>query len=249
MDNYDGSRNYIKINSDSESKRSDKLLWTGDSAFCGCGHHVEYHNTRVLLASVWTKNPKDILYNCRELTKVKNVHVTDSHHIERWHKVTTIAETSISNTFNEGTGFWRNVLGVNPIPYDTANVFNNPEGGQPLLRWSNPLEGQTLGLKDRPMTDEEFGELKRQNKFQHGIAIIPGKIWHRKECENIFLYVIDIDTAKLMKAFLTTEDGRQLSLRVFCEGLDNRTTRRQFMQISPNRLLKKATKEYVCKRV
>ncbi len=126
--------------------------------------------------------------------------------------MTVIAETSNSNTFNDEADFWRKDIGVNTIPYDTANVFKNPGGGKPLIKWSAPLEGQKLGLKDRALSNEEFDELKKNNKFKYGIAIIPGKIWHREECKSYFLYVIDIDNAKAMKAFLTTESGEYKSL-------------------------------------
>ncbi len=123
----------------------------------------------------------------------------------------------IQNIFNGEADFWRNDIGVNTIPYDTANVFKSPKGGKPLIKWSTPVEGQKLGLKDRPMSNEEFDELKKNNKFRYGIAIMPGKIHHREECKNCFLYVIDIDDAKAMKAFLTAEDGHQLSLEYFAD--------------------------------
>lgn len=121
------------------------------------------------------------------------------------------------NIFNEGADYWRKHLGVNTIPYDTANTFKNPNGGQPLIKWVNPLGGQTLGFVDRAMTDAEFDKLKRENKFQHGIAIMFGKVLHRKGFEDKFVFGIDIDGPEAMRAFLTTEDGRHVSLDYFAK--------------------------------
>jgi hypothetical protein len=29
---------------------SDNILWTGESVFCQCGHHIEFHHTKMLLS-------------------------------------------------------------------------------------------------------------------------------------------------------------------------------------------------------
>ena len=119
------------------------------------------------------------------------------------------------NIFNEEARYLRTHLRVNAIPYDTANVLKNPNGGQPLIKWVNPMEGQTLGLIHRAQTDAEFENLIKENKFRHGIAIQFGKAFPKESCEDVFVYGIDIDGPKAMKAFLTREDGSQISLEYF----------------------------------
>ena len=39
------------------------LLWTGESVFCRCGHHVEYHQTKTPLYTL-TKLSNDRVYCC-----------------------------------------------------------------------------------------------------------------------------------------------------------------------------------------
>ena len=42
---------------------SDNLLWTGESVFCHCGHHVEYHQTKTPLYTLYELS-NDRIYCC-----------------------------------------------------------------------------------------------------------------------------------------------------------------------------------------
>lgn len=34
-------------------KDNNNLLWSGESVFCECGHHIEYHKTGIAYAVFW----------------------------------------------------------------------------------------------------------------------------------------------------------------------------------------------------
>jgi hypothetical protein len=64
----------------------DSYLWTGESVFCKCGHHVEYHRTDVRMMSVFGeseiyrhccfkhKEDQDQDCKCKEFTPYKLNH-------------------------------------------------------------------------------------------------------------------------------------------------------------------------------
>ena len=44
---------------------SDNLLWTGESVFCRCGHHIEYHQTKTPLYTLCVfESSNDRIYCC-----------------------------------------------------------------------------------------------------------------------------------------------------------------------------------------
>jgi hypothetical protein len=45
------------------SDNDDDYLWSGESVFCKCGHHVEYHYTNARILSVFGDN--EIYRHCR----------------------------------------------------------------------------------------------------------------------------------------------------------------------------------------
>ena len=32
---------------------NDNLLWTGETVFCQCGHHIEFHKTKTPMYTLW----------------------------------------------------------------------------------------------------------------------------------------------------------------------------------------------------
>jgi P4 family phage/plasmid primase-like protien len=99
---------------------------------------------------------------------------------------------------NEGADFWFNDTGVNPIPSDTQNK-------KPLILWKNH--------EDFPLSKETFEQLKRDGKFEQGIAIIPGKIW-RGKYKGKYLIAIDIDNGKGLNTFLN-RNGKETTIKEF----------------------------------
>jgi len=75
-------------------------LWTGESVFCKCGHHVEYHKTDVRIKSVFGKGElythclfkrkdeegQDQYCRCKEFTPYKKIDpaAVDEYMIEGW---------------------------------------------------------------------------------------------------------------------------------------------------------------------
>jgi hypothetical protein len=86
-----------------------------------------------------------------------------------------------SQTFpiNESADFWRYDIGVNVVPADTVNK-------KPLVAWSE--------WQDKPIPEELHKQWKEQNGFSKGIAIIPGRVWHRPDKQGLYFTFLDADT-------------------------------------------------------
>lgn len=91
-----------------------------------------------------------------------------------------------TNHINELADFWFYTIGVNVIYGDSKNK-------RPLVRWKK--------YQSRTVSVEEFEQWKKENQFQHGLFIIPGKVW-RGEHQDKYLVVIDCDQEKGMKKLL-----------------------------------------------
>jgi hypothetical protein len=58
----------------------DEFLWSGESVFCKCGHHVEFHKTDYRILSVFGDNvpythcrfKQDEECKCKEFTPYRN---------------------------------------------------------------------------------------------------------------------------------------------------------------------------------
>ena len=97
--------------------------------------------------------------------------------------------------YNGWADFWRN-NSVNVIPANTAEKKTNTEWGP----WQN-----------KPIPQELHDSWKHNHKFGNGLAIIPGKIWHRPDKLGQFLVVIDADTTKAIEE-LCTRNGKTISV-------------------------------------
>src|SRR5690242_13850165 len=89
--------------------------------------------------------------------------------------------TSQTYSINESADFWRYDIGVNVIPADTTNK-------RPLVAWSE--------WQDRSIPEELHNAWKGQGTFSKGIAILPGKVWHRQAKKDLYFTFIDTDTQK-----------------------------------------------------
>jgi hypothetical protein len=83
-------------------------------------------------------------------------------------------------TPNDWADFWRE-RGFNVIPADTQYRKKYPE----WERWQN-----------NPIPKEQHEKWKRENAFEKGMAIIPGKVWFREDKKEYYLVCIDLDNRK-----------------------------------------------------
>jgi P4 family phage/plasmid primase-like protien len=98
---------------------------------------------------------------------------------------------------NEWADFWRFKIGVNIIPADTMSK-------KPLVAW--------LEYHDKPISQYQHEQWKARNAFSKGMAIIPGKVWHREEKKGQYFIFIDIDIVKGIEE-LCTRNGKEISLQ------------------------------------
>jgi Bifunctional DNA primase/polymerase, N-terminal len=101
------------------------------------------------------------------------------------------------NSINEWADYWRYQIGVNVISADTQNKAT-------YEKWSE--------WQDKPIPEELHNQWKEQNSFSKGIAIIPGKVWHRPDKRGLYLTFIDADTQKAIDE-LCSINGKATTLQ------------------------------------
>lgn len=102
---------------------------------------------------------------------------------------------------NPGADFWRYNVGVNVIPADTRNK-------KPSVEWSK--------FQDKPVPEELHNKWKSNGDFRKGMAIIVGKIFHRKDRMGYYLVCIDADNKKAITE-ICMRNGRTITLQGFAE--------------------------------
>ena len=65
--------------------------------------------------------------------------------------------------------------------------------------------------QDKPIPQELHNDWKAQNAFSNGMAIIPGKVWHRADKSGLYFTFIDLDTKYAIDE-ICTRDGKMTSL-------------------------------------
>src|SRR6478672_10873267 len=113
--------------------------------------------------------------------------------------MTLINDPNIS--FNDYADFWRYTIGVNVIPADTKNKI-------PRIKWSE--------FQSMPIPKEMHQQWKKEELFSSGIAIIPGKVWHRADRKDLYFVVIDVDNPKGLHE-LCTRNGQTSTLEKFSQ--------------------------------
>lgn len=91
---------------------------------------------------------------------------------------------------NGWADFWRYKIGVNVIP--AIGWIKKP-----IVDWK---EWQTT-----PIPEEMHNQWKSQNLFKDGMAIVLGKVWHRKEKEGYYCVGVDGDNALAIKEIIQSE--------------------------------------------
>jgi hypothetical protein len=85
------------------------------------------------------------------------------------------------HTVNEWADFWRYQIGVNVIPADTRNK-------RPVVEWKL--------YQNDPVTEDQHNEWKQRGKFDDGMAIIAGRVWHNNAKKNLYLIAVDLDNQR-----------------------------------------------------
>ena len=106
-----------------------------------------------------------------------------------------------SRPVNEAPDYWRYNIGVNVIPADTAKK-------RPLVSWSE--------WQDEPISEELYNHWKSNDNFSKGIAIIPGKIWHREDKKDLYFIFIDVDRHEGIVE-LCTRNGETIPLEIMAQ--------------------------------
>ena len=102
-----------------------------------------------------------------------------------------------NDDYNGWADFWRHKIGVNVIPADTRKKVTYES-------WSE--------WQDKPIPQELHNDWKAQNAFSNGMAIIPGKVWHRADKSGLYFTFIDLDTKRAIEE-ICTRDGKMTSLQ------------------------------------
>ena len=89
----------------------------------------------------------------------------------------TVPNTELDQ-LNRFADYWRYDIGVNVIPADTRNK-------RPLIPWEE--------WQDKPIPEELHRRWKELGTFSKGIAIIPGKVWHRADKLGLYFIFLDAD--------------------------------------------------------
>jgi putative DNA primase/helicase len=98
--------------------------------------------------------------------------------------------------YNGWADFWRYDKGSNVIPADTKEKRTS----MPWAEWQN-----------KPIPEEVHNEWKATGAFNKGMAVIPGKVWHREDKKGLYFIFIDIDKKQAIEE-LCSRNGKNITL-------------------------------------
>ena len=75
---------------------------------------------------------------------------------------------------NKWADYWRNEIGVNVMPAITKNKITK-------IKWAE--------YQDKPIPEWQHNQWKNESTFSEGLAIIPGRVWHREDRKDMVLYL------------------------------------------------------------
>jgi P4 family phage/plasmid primase-like protien len=103
--------------------------------------------------------------------------------------------------YNSWADFWRYVIGINIIPADT-------KAKKPIIKWSQ--------YQNNPISEVQHIQWKTEGAFLKGMAIMPGKVWHRPDKTGEYFTIIDLDRAIAIKELCTRID-KTISLDIVAQ--------------------------------
>lgn len=139
-------------------------------------------------------------------------------------------------TLNEWADFWRYSIGVNVIPVNTKERNS-------YVKWSE--------WQDKAIPEIIHEEWKKENAFENGMAIMPGRIWHKDDKNNLYLIFIDLDNQKAIDEFcecLGLPDLKELSKQVIVEQHKDDLSRAHIYFYSNHSFKKKSSDVYKVKK-
>lgn len=89
---------------------------------------------------------------------------------------------------NAWADYWRYYIGTNVIPS--------------IGKMKRPIEKWEI-YQDKPIPEEAYNGWKSKGRFNEGMAIMMGKIWHRKDLDGYYIAGIDADNLIAIKELLT----------------------------------------------
>jgi hypothetical protein len=98
------------------------------------------------------------------------------------------------NSMNEWADFWRYQIGVNVLP---------ARGKRPLIPWKE--------WQNKPIPEDMHNQWKKQGAYSKGIAVFPGKVWHKHERQGLYFIFLDADKQEAITE-LCTQNGKTMSL-------------------------------------
>jgi hypothetical protein len=98
--------------------------------------------------------------------------------------------------YNGWADFWRDIIGVNVIAADTRNKST-------YVKWSE--------WRNKPIPRELHDRWKSENAFSKGLAIIPGKVWHRDDKKGLYFIFIDMDKKQAISE-ICRRNGKDITL-------------------------------------
>lgn len=92
---------------------------------------------------------------------------------------------------NDYADYWRFSVGVNVIP--AISRFKNFYKDLYYTKWFHT-----------PIPLEQHNQWKAEGKFNEGMAVILGKVWHREDKKHLYLFGVDCDNRKAIEEIICT---------------------------------------------
>lgn len=99
---------------------------------------------------------------------------------------------------NTWADFWRYKIGRNTFPTITYPANSN------WFSWKK--------YQDKPIPEELHNQLKSENKYSQGIAVMAGKGYSNNSTNDLYLNEIDLDNEIAIKGICTRPDCSQMSV-------------------------------------
>ncbi|MPZ05719.1 MAG: hypothetical protein GEU26_04765 [Nitrososphaeraceae archaeon] len=132
--------------------------------------------------------------------------------------------------YNAGADYWRYHIGVNVIPADTLHK-------KPIIPWKS--------FQNDPIPIKLHDQWKSEGLFCNGLAVILGKVWHRKDKEGYYLVGVDADNFKAIHEILSrsekTISPEKFATRTIVEQHSDSPDKMHFYIYCPRPLLGKAS--------
>lgn len=140
------------------------------------------------------------LVNSEILAKLDNIlKVFESKYNGNINNPEFIGSIDETTYYNAWADYWRYVVGVNVVPMITRFKTAHEK-----LRWTD--------WQTKPIPEEQHEQWKSEGKFNQGMAIICGTVWHNPEKRGLYLNGIDADNLPAVNEFCNYK-GKQFTVQ------------------------------------